>query len=125
MMRNADDNLTTKIDFRTKHRLETPHEFPKNSIKLDKFTGFFDKSASSYIPGRSQRLWNLYNPLISCRIYVPSISTGICLPQPVIKPKADSFKPLRIPGGECRVRVGPGRRGHCCAPPPTEPSVRD
>ena len=43
MMRSADDSLTTKIDFRAKHRLETPHEFPKNSINIDKFTGFFDK----------------------------------------------------------------------------------
>ena len=43
MMRNADDSLTTKIDFRAKHRLETPHELPKISINIDKFTGFFNK----------------------------------------------------------------------------------
>ena len=30
-------------------------EILKNSIKSDKFTGFFDKSTSSDIPGRSHR----------------------------------------------------------------------
>ena len=43
MMRSADDSLTTSNGIPTKHRLETPHELLKNSIKLDKFTGFFDK----------------------------------------------------------------------------------
>ena len=43
MMQSADDGLTTKIDCRAKHRLEIPREFLKNSINIDKFTGFFDK----------------------------------------------------------------------------------
>ena len=56
-----------------------------------------------------------------CRYWFFRIFIEIRFWQYVIKPKAGSLKPLRIPAGVCR---GPGRRGHCCAPPPTEPDVR-